>query len=62
MEVRNKLYMLIDNSGNAWVSDYSQELLNDYNSDFYNRNIVGNITRRSDWTKICNVIKGGKSK
>lgn len=48
---RNKLYMLIDNSGNAFICNF----------DSKNREIVGNINNVNDWSKICdNLLMSGK--
>jgi len=30
-DVRTKLYMLIDNSGNAWIPEYNQGMFDNYN-------------------------------
>lgn len=45
-KVRNKLYMMIDNSGNAWKSIFENEKVSGI------RNIVGNIKRKEDWDNI----------
>lgn len=53
---RNKLYMLIDNSGNAWIPEYNQALF-DNNRICEERKIIGNITKLEDWDKICKYLK-----
>lgn len=58
-DVRNKAYMLIDNSGNAWIPEYNQKLFDNQIVLFENRNILGNITNQFDWEKICNILKSG---
>jgi hypothetical protein len=45
---RNGKYLLIDNSGYAWVQFFENEK--------ENRNIIGNIKNLKDWGKIINTI------
>ncbi len=52
-DVRNKAYMLIDNSGNAWVPVYDQEVFNSYEKPLEDRKIIGNINDSKDWNGIC---------
>lgn len=54
--VRNKSYMLIDNSGNAWVPSFESNNLDCSINNIENRNIVGNITNYKDWDKICSYL------
>ncbi len=62
-DVRNKTYMLVDNSGNAWIPEYNQKLFDNQIVLSENRNILGNIINPFDWEKICNILKsGGKEK
>ena len=49
-EVRDKLYILVDNSGNAWVSSACG-----FEKD--KREIIGNITNPIDWPKITSYLK-----
>ncbi len=44
---RDKSYMIIDNSGNAWVPSFKK------NNE---REIIGNITINDDWDKICSYL------
>lgn len=61
-DTRNKVYMLIDNSGNAWIPEYNQRKFDNRIELFEKRNILGNITNQYDWEKICNILKfGGKN-
>lgn len=46
---RNNMYILIDNSGNAWVQKF-----NDLKNE--DRDIIGNICNKSDWGKICSYL------
>lgn len=62
-DARNKAYMMIDNSGNAWIPEYSQKLFDNSEEILENRKILGNITNLSDWECICKTLKlGGKRK
>lgn len=56
---RNRAYMLVDNSGNAWIPEYNQNLFNDCNRTIENRDIIGNITNVDDWKSICKKLKMG---
>lgn len=47
---RNSLYMLIDNSGYAWIFSENNNKKND-------RKIIGNIKNKNDWEKICLYLK-----
>jgi hypothetical protein len=49
-KTRNKLYILIDNSGDAYVSSNCNLKRN-------NRKIVGNIKEKKDWPKIVKYLK-----
>ena len=49
-EIRDKLYILVDNSGNAWISSacgFEKE----------KREIIGNITNPLDWPIITSYLK-----
>lgn len=50
-EMRKNLYMMVDNSGNAWIPSYSASFENSNKKSDY-RQIVGNITNTKDWDKI----------
>ena len=52
-QLRNKAYMLVDNSGNAWVPDYEKV----QGAYLNKRTIIGNITNKSDWEKIYEYLK-----
>lgn len=49
-KLRNKLYILIDNSGDAYISSNCNLKRN-------NRRIVGNIKEEKDWPKIVRYLK-----
>lgn len=49
-ECRNKKYMLIDNSGNAWIQHYDINQSNE-------RVLIGNIQSKKDWHIICDKLK-----
>lgn len=49
---RNNAYMLIDNSGNAWIPIYDKTLINNRNIKLDEREIIGNINVLSDWDNI----------
>ncbi len=51
---RIKSYMLIDNSGNAWIPAF-ENIKNQYDES-RNRLIIGNITNHDDWDKICEYV------
>ena len=48
---RDKKYILIDNSGDAWLSSTQEHS--------FNRKIIGNIKNQKDWKKICFLVKKG---
>lgn len=52
LEFRKNTYMLIDNSGNAWLQN--MEVSNSYKE----RTIIGNILNHDDWKIICDYIIG----
>ena len=61
-DVRTKLYMLIDNSGNAWIPEYNQGMFDNYNIVTDSRKIIGNITNQTDWSGLCKILKLGENK
>ena len=50
---RNKAYMLIDNSGNAWIPSTEYVISNNFMHNLNNRVIIGNINNKEDWSYIC---------
>ena len=48
-------YMLIDNSGNAWVPEFERIITN--SDSFSERLVIGNITKENEWYKICQYVK-----
>lgn len=56
-KLRDKTYMLIDNSGNAWIPEYKQSLFNSLGKVIGERKIIGNITVADDWNGICKKLK-----
>lgn len=54
---RNKAYMLIDNSGSAWIQSYENDSSEDNVNKINERTIIGNITNSGDWNKICTYLK-----
>lgn len=55
-------YMLIDNSGNAWIPEYNQFVFSDSNIKIEKRKIIGNINNVNDWGIICKKLKEGDKK
>ncbi|MBQ6497312.1 MAG: radical SAM protein [Bacilli bacterium] len=53
---RVKNYILIDNSGNAWIPEF-EKIITAENPDS-GRLIIGNIKHEDDWEKICQYVKG----
>lgn len=49
---RSNTYMLIDNSGNAYVPVFNKDLINNQNLKIDERKIVGNINVQMDWDNI----------
>lgn len=58
--LRNRAYMLVDNSGNAWIPQYNQNLFDYCDGTIEKRDIIGNITNIDDWEKICKKIMIGR--
>ena len=50
-------YMLIDNSGNAWIPSKDIMSYTNFSYDLSNNVIIGNICNQKDWTKICAYLK-----
>ena len=54
---RVKHYMLIDNSGNAWMPEFEKIITNQNIENNSKRLVIGNIKNRNDWEKICKFVK-----
>ncbi|MCI8411798.1 MAG: radical SAM protein [Clostridia bacterium] len=50
---RKNAYMLIDNSGNAWIPTLENMSFSEYSYILNDNVIIGNITNKEDWCKIC---------
>ena len=55
---RVKRYMLIDNSGTAWIPEFEKN--NTISNKLKERVIIGNIQNENDWEKICKNVIGNK--
>lgn len=53
---RNNAYMLIDNSGNAWIPMFENMSLSKAGYILNENTIIGNITSPKDWNKICSYL------
>lgn len=53
---RKNAYMLIDNSGNAWIPSCENMSLAEYSYILNENVIIGNITNQKDWCKICSYL------
>lgn len=49
---REKLYLLVDNSGNVWIPNFANYQKENHN----NRIILGNINNQNDWDSIINIL------
>lgn len=56
---RNNIYMIIDNSGNAWIPIYDKKVFKDKTLKIEERKLIGNINNINDWDKICCFLKKG---
>lgn len=54
---RNKKYVLVDNSGNAWIPIYEQAVFDSYEKKVEKRKLIGNIYNSNDWNKICDILR-----
>lgn len=54
--VRSKAYMMVDNSGNAWIPCYNNNKTNN------ERNIIGNIKNKNDWENIVYYLDTNKER
>ena len=54
---RVRHYMLIDNSGNAWVPEFEKAITNTDFKSVSDRYIIGNIQDVNDWSKTCEFLK-----
>lgn len=52
-KVRNKAYILVDNSGDAWIPIYDKKIFNNKELKIENRKLIGNIKNKNEWDKIC---------
>ena len=50
-------YMLIDNSGNAWIPNFKDAALNQSDMHQEERLVIGNIKNKNDWDIICKYLK-----
>lgn len=50
---RKNAYMLINNSGNAWIPVLENMSLSEYSYILNDNVIIGNIANQEDWCKIC---------
>lgn len=55
-KTRNHSYILIDNSGNAWIPTYDKNNLEEYINHSERRKLIGNIKKNEDWDKICKAL------
>lgn len=55
--VRNRAYVLVDNSGNAWIPIYDKKIFNNKELKIEKRKLIGNIKNKYDWDKICYYFK-----
>ena len=53
---RKNAYMLIDNSGNAWIPAIENLHLSKSSYDLNENTIIGNITNQEDWYRICSYL------
>ncbi len=53
---RKNAYMLVDNSGNAWIPSYENMSTSKFSYIFNDSVIIGNIANLEDWNKICSYL------
>ena len=53
---RQNIYMLIDNSGNAWIPSKEKMSSSKCSYNLNEDTIIGNITNPKDWVKICSYL------
>ncbi len=53
---RKNAYMLIDNSGNAWIPSSENMSTSKFSYILNDNVIIGNITNIDDWHKICSYL------
>lgn len=53
---RKNAYMLIDNSGNAWIPAYENMSLSKFSYVLNESVIIGNVKNSEDWNKICSYL------
>ena len=55
-KARDKKYLMIGTSGDAWVPNYSQIMFNNESVITEEREIIGNINNPADWDIVCKTI------
>lgn len=53
---RKNAYMIINNSGNAWIPAFENMSLSEYSYVLNDSVIIGNIDNQEDWGKICSYL------
>ena len=53
---RKNAYMLIDNSGNAWIPSSELMSLSKFSYSLDGNKIIGNINNMEDWPVICSYL------
>ena len=53
---RKNAYMLIDNSGNAWIPSSENMSISNFSYILNDNVIIGNIINKEDWHKICSYL------
>ncbi len=53
---RKNAYMLIDNSGNAWIPSSENMSISNFSYILNDNVIIGNIMNKEDWHKICSYL------
>ena len=55
-KIRENAYMIVDNSGNAWIPSYDNMSLSKSSYIVNNDTIIGNIFNKEDWEEICSYL------
>ena len=53
---RKNAYMLIDNSGNAWIPSLENMSVFDFSYILNDSVVIGNILNKEDWHRICSYL------